>query len=569
MATADPLLVVGLTLLLIVMLVINFYILVYWQHPDDKNESILVRVLIVYGLQLSAVAVLMLPVDVANNAGDPSCDPTSLFNQGTSTYCGGIDMFAVWETFFSMICFSVVCFIPLAMFYYEADSFDLNNANKKKTRLIPALMQESVVIVFFLVLLLALYYTKSYTALPVDEYKIDYTVGVTSTSNITTSGLSRLLNYTRLPGQSPYEFVDLNIPLPQNVTATEALVVMPAPFSVYLIGLFSWLAWWMFTFFVGVGFACTPVDFIAAYVFRPRVMAPDAMANKELELQDKTSDLIEIVTLLKRERANLNDGGAASKRALRVRYLPDRMEVNRLTQMVFLLERDLQDFKSCKDVRKGYNPLVPYFYLAAGIFFCLLTVLWLLQIILSVITTPPASPFLSLYLISFDSWFPMFGNLTYAIFALYLLLCTIKGCFKLSVRFVCCKLYPMQPSGTFINAFVFNLGIIMTSSVPLVHFCVVAFGGYTVYSDVFFLFAVQVKNLNFFSSFFQNNVFIWMLMMIAFVSMPYFIYRPRDIAMSAEDVRRNLADRAMNSGGNYSIISKKGDDKKEVELTKV
>lgn len=59
-------LVVGLTILLFVMLVINVYILAYWQHPDDKNESYLVRLLIIYGLQLCAVSVLMLPVGKAH-----------------------------------------------------------------------------------------------------------------------------------------------------------------------------------------------------------------------------------------------------------------------------------------------------------------------------------------------------------------------------------------------------------------------------------------------------------------------------------------------------------------------
>lgn len=61
-ATADPFLVVGFVILMIVMLVINIYILTYWQHPDDKSESVFPKILIVAGLQLSAVSVLMVPV---------------------------------------------------------------------------------------------------------------------------------------------------------------------------------------------------------------------------------------------------------------------------------------------------------------------------------------------------------------------------------------------------------------------------------------------------------------------------------------------------------------------------
>ena len=58
----DPMLVVGIALLIFIMLIVNVYVLVYWQHPEDKNESILAKLLIIYGLQLSAVSVLMLPV---------------------------------------------------------------------------------------------------------------------------------------------------------------------------------------------------------------------------------------------------------------------------------------------------------------------------------------------------------------------------------------------------------------------------------------------------------------------------------------------------------------------------
>lgn len=60
--TADPFLVVGFAILMVVMLIINIYILTYWQHPDDKAESVFPKILIVIGLQLSAVSVLMLPV---------------------------------------------------------------------------------------------------------------------------------------------------------------------------------------------------------------------------------------------------------------------------------------------------------------------------------------------------------------------------------------------------------------------------------------------------------------------------------------------------------------------------
>jgi hypothetical protein len=61
-ASADPFLAVGLAILMFLMLIINVYIYVYWQHPEDKNESMLPKVVIIFGLQVTAVSVLLIPI---------------------------------------------------------------------------------------------------------------------------------------------------------------------------------------------------------------------------------------------------------------------------------------------------------------------------------------------------------------------------------------------------------------------------------------------------------------------------------------------------------------------------
>ena len=62
----DPLICVGIALLLFVLLITNVYTFAYWAHPDDKSQSYFVRGLIILGLQLSAMSVLMLPVGKFN-----------------------------------------------------------------------------------------------------------------------------------------------------------------------------------------------------------------------------------------------------------------------------------------------------------------------------------------------------------------------------------------------------------------------------------------------------------------------------------------------------------------------
>jgi LMBR1 domain-containing protein 1 len=52
-----------------ILLVIAVYLLVYYQHPDDKNEAYLPKFVVIFGFVLSGATVLLVPLDVANNAG--------------------------------------------------------------------------------------------------------------------------------------------------------------------------------------------------------------------------------------------------------------------------------------------------------------------------------------------------------------------------------------------------------------------------------------------------------------------------------------------------------------------
>ena len=81
------------------------------------------------GLQLATLSILILPVDVANNMGDPQCDVNN--RAGASVTCGLVDMYTMWESLFDMMGFVVVVFIPFAIFYYGAEEKDIDEKDKK------------------------------------------------------------------------------------------------------------------------------------------------------------------------------------------------------------------------------------------------------------------------------------------------------------------------------------------------------------------------------------------------------------------------------------------------------
>eukprot|EP01038_Epipyxis_sp_PR26KG_P011034 gene11034-14816_t len=545
MSSPDPLLIVGISILIFVLLIANVYLLVYYQHPEDRNESYLAKILIIFGFQISFMSILMLPVDRANDGGSPSCDSSSILNEGTNTYCGGIDMFNLWKSLFCIISFVLVCLIPFATLYYEEGFVDLpSNSNEKKpSRFWPALWKDLILILFFIIMIIALYFTKNgITNIPVTTKSFD-------------AKYISSLTYDRSTSSNPY------IVFPQDLSAADFdditfevihdnTISYQVDFIVYLIAYFSWIGWWSFSAFVGVGLVSLPSDLIIQFVNRPHMLPPDRLAARELDLQDRSNDLMEVVTLFKRDRNTFIQSNSRS--AIRNRYLSDRVEINKLSQMIYLLEADIDEFRILKNFQQQYNPLVPIAKLLGGSFFALISILWLLQILFNTLIQPAVTSFLNIYLRWFDGWFPMFGNLTYALFSLYLLACTIIGCFKLSVNCFCCKIHPMKVNGTYTNSFLFNLGVILLNTMPCVHFCVVAFDSYVVTSDIFLIFAVQIKYLHFYTSFFRYNVFIYFVIIIAGLMILYTIYRPREKASSTEEYKKQLMTKSLNTIRNTS-----------------
>lgn len=224
------------------------------------------------------------------------------------------------------------------------------------------------------------------------------------------------------------------------------------------------------------------------------------------------------------------------------RTVAERSERNTLLkfkQMVYMLESDYEKFRAAKDMGK-YNPLWPIGMLLLGMLASILTVMWVLHVIVYMFFFPPLSQFLNQYFIQFDEWFPLFGVVSVAIFVLYLLFCVVAGNFKLGVRFLCVELHPMKINGTYMNSFLFNLILILLCTFPVVEFSTSAFAGYARFSNIYHFFGVQIRYLIFFSIFYTNNIFVYMLLGFCFVATLYFIKTPRDKPVEAEEVKQSL-----------------------------
>ena len=74
--------------------------------------------------------------------------------------------------------------------------------------------------------------------------------------------------------------------------------------------------------------------------------------------------------------------------------------------------------------------------------------------------------------------------------AFYLLITTVKGNFKLGLRIIILgQIHPMKKDNTYMNSILFNVLLVMLTSVSIIQFSIRAFGKYTsmTVADIFYL----------------------------------------------------------------------------------
>lgn len=559
----DPFLVVGIVLMLLILLFLNFYTMVQWQHPDDKNQSYTAKIVIVFALQLATMSVCMMPIDYANNGGNPTCDYVS--NVGNS-FCGGIDFTYVWEALFCIICLTVVLVIPFSIVYYEADDGSMMNRDGRvtKSKFLTAFCTTVVVGGGFLVLVVSLYFSRGTVNIPVVNY-------VSSLNDMIEVQVN---NINMTTSSDPYDYIDTEVSSETfanyggEENMADAFISFRVDFPIYVIALLGWIGWWSFSIFAGVGLVSLPFDLVVSFLYRPIRLSPDKVHQLETEVQERTSELIEITQILQKER-NAFASSFASRGEKRKRMISDRLEMNKLNQMVFILQRDVEEMRMVKGVNDDVKVLSPYINLGLGIICAFVSVIWLIHIIVFMLLDPPVMLFLDAYLPTFDSWFPMFGDLTYAFLALYLLLCTTAGCFKIGLRFLCINIHPMKLNGTYVNSFLFNNAIILWVTVPVIQFCIYAFSGYTSFTDAYSIFTVQIMHLNFYGMFYRFKVFTYIIFIMAMLTLLYMICRPRDVASSTEQFKMDLRKRGATAiaGNAFAAASSSAEETSAAKAT--
>lgn len=173
----------------------------------------------------------------ANNSSAIGCA------EGWNTACGNINMDLLWLIVFMSIIIIIVVLLPYSMYYYEADDGEDNVGN---AQWLEALKMEVATLVVAIALFVVLYVTVSKSHIPMRALEINslspsrgfhaYTDGMTLAADETG-------NATLIDVQSIKVTLDVSFP-------------------VYITGLVSFIGWFGFCIFCGIGLIALPLDLI-------------------------------------------------------------------------------------------------------------------------------------------------------------------------------------------------------------------------------------------------------------------------------------------------------------------
>jgi LMBR1 domain-containing protein 1 len=464
-----------------------------------------------------------------------------------------------WGIIFWAIPIWVFVLIPFSTFFYEADDGMLMAGTNyapnavPKSRALQALGYQMFVFVIVGLVFIVTYFVLNETSIPVRHYEGQrllngYSMGVTPKLNGTVNGTAVYLPFDASQLQNMDE---RDIAYMSGVTNEGTVdLILEVDVSNFYAGLMAFIGWFLFAIFGGVGLAAMPLDLVLMYIKRPRHMDAVEFAEAQTSLRERVNELVDIGELIKIEREEKDQLGLASTwgSALfdsekRKEARDERQAILGFKQAVFLLEKDVDDFQACHANYEDYNPLIPYIALVCGSLSFIISLMWFLHIVIYVLPDPPARPFLNNFFSWFDSWFPLFGVLSVAIFTVYLLLCAIKGCFKIGMRFLCMTLHPMKPGKTYMSSFMFNTGLVLLCALPVVQFCSTAFADYARFATIRQIYGVQIEYLKFFSFFWTNNVFIFAILFIMLLTSIYLACKPADQATNSQALRDRLKSR--------------------------
>jgi len=262
---------------------------------------------------------------------------------------------------------------------------------------------------------------------------------------------------------------------------------------------------------------------------RPKQIPPQVYAQHRQKIATRCEQLIEKGTRMKEKF--MPTGGRPKSRN-------DRKNYNQFRNNVFLLEEEFTRLE--KMYNKGIGPRIlsimwAWAQLILGVLGIAISLLWVLHLLIFIVVRPPPTTFLNAMFIALDNTFGLFGTAAYGLFAFYLLWCVIKGNFKFGLRVpLIFSIHPMKVGETMMNAFLFNVLLLLLSAMAVVHFCSFAFSIYNRNTGINALFNIGVTNLVGIK--YVYRFYFWVIILLPILTLIYLGVFPSDRKVAGKGV---------------------------------
>ena len=485
----DIFMLVMVIVLSIIIIFINIYLLAYYCATDDNDFkcAIIFKITAVFGMFIGLGQVCLLPLDISNTRGDG----------------GEFRMDIIWQVTYLIITIFVFIIIPLEIAIYESDP-DWTCKQKLGNTFCFFFCEVIVIGLLFLIT----FFTFNTAHIPVESTKCAANITLTSSEEITELNEQKYYSNCEAVQDSELEFT--------------------VDFLVYAIALLSFISYLLFMLFGGVGLFSFPMDLIYSFSTRPIKIKPSKLEEMKKEIVVTAADLKDLGMQIKK----LEEQGHHKMHI----FSKDRRNYNSLLKQLKVGVSVVDDQFQIINLQEMANQTSALGYLLqliAGIFCLILTVLWILQIVFYIlvkIDDKPLFRFLNVPLVALaDANVSFIAIIIFVVLTFYLLIITVKGNFKFGLRIMILgAIHPMKKDKTYMNSILFNVSLVMLTSVSVIQFSIRAFGEYTSLTDADIIFNTQIKYLTFYSFFFNYNIFEYGMLIIAVISFIYLICRPND-----------------------------------------
>lgn len=465
MYTTDAIFLICMTIAIgMVLFISTVLFLIKFGHPDDAEMTKFPKFVVISSLMLAATGVLLI-----------SLDTVSSVQKANDDLGGQLPLTMLWEALYVTIAVWLFAVIPFAFFYYEEERDEKDNMSCWNSQGCSATLYTIITFVIFMILFVIAYAF-------LNEAEVDMATQIQPASSMRPiADLARI----QIPESAPCD-------LSTNCKYSENTILINVTLPVYVMAFLSFCGWFAFSLFSGVGLGTLPMDLINEYRMRPEPIGRAEWEMQKRRIGEQARSLIQTARDIKAKRDEAFDEEKGEIVLTRKQKRKGIKELRKFEKDYYFLLREHELLDEAFRL-KGGNPLWYCFCLVMGIVGAFISFTWILQICIFMLPDPPAHPFLNnffVYLSTAIPGFSFFGIVFYCLWAYYLLACCIKGNFRLGLRFLCWKIYPMEINKTMMNAFLVNCWVLLLCSVSLVQFLVYALPEYSVRTSIIFMFGL-------------------------------------------------------------------------------